>query len=459
MSLGRLEDEMVDIYQYPEITRQHDAGKRVVYGDLDGNVMKMMHFLIKEGVVEVSEAFRGDYSGRLLDVYRSGTIREREGGRYDPLNQAQLDFFYDWLQEMNAKDSGPAVLFIGDDLADRGSNDLLMLQQYKRLMEIGVRYNVIASNHGLDFLRQVLSKGGVAGTPVALYLPSSYYAHSLESLRQAIQDELISTYAVDIFVSRHYIDKIKLLACDRDEHGVILYTHAPVHPQQVRDMFCELQSILLAEDRISTKDKINIGVEKFNGDTPEAFMHSVEIMNTWFQMALRAAANDKKTYDNVFMYRGRIDDFVNGRYGELQKSESFGQYPVVNVHGHVGDEGIGKSFKPLRKKNVSEGWSYVNLDGTVGMKMPLQEYSDETDEKYIGQDGNKGAYKVFVAQIKPGVALTETAPPKPVHSAQVSNSYFRALQAPQSKTVEKKEEPEKGAPGLTRRGDRDSSDS
>ena len=50
------------------------------------------------------------------------------------------------------EDSVSLVRLIGDELADRGKNDLLVLALLKAMKDQNVPYRILVSNHGLEFI-------------------------------------------------------------------------------------------------------------------------------------------------------------------------------------------------------------------------------------------------------------------------------------------------------------------
>src|SRR5690242_6643283 len=48
--------EEIDIYEYPQNFRQHPLDHHLAIGDLHANAIKLIHFLISEGVLKIEKS-------------------------------------------------------------------------------------------------------------------------------------------------------------------------------------------------------------------------------------------------------------------------------------------------------------------------------------------------------------------------------------------------------------------
>jgi len=414
MTIGRQEN--FDIYTYPENAETREHRERVALGDGHGNFIKLLAFLIQKNVIaNPTPAHDIDY-GKLVEIYQKSFVERMKNDEPRKLMSLLSDYT---TTEFTSKTS---VLNIGDDLADRGGTDIGVLMVYALLTELKVDYSIIASNHGLDFLYQFFSVGGLTGPVVSEYMlakgaegiPENYYARSLKALRdhingidderEAIEKELagmtplerlyesggseIEALTIGKFealaeinrmVQESYIKHLKVLAYDFDDKGgIILYSHAPKHPAEIVQLYNELKYAL-----------VDIGLadltKEFNATTREKFAESIDQMNVWFQQIL-----EKPELFTALMMRGKpLHKFINTRYENLiyyddlypvhMLESLFGNFPIKNVHGHVGDLDEVVS-------NI-DGWSFVNLDNNLGQMMPN------------GENRNRGLLKTFVTNV------------------------------------------------------------
>jgi hypothetical protein len=135
----------VDIYQYPDkiAALSHSSLDKIdlVIGDLDGSAIKMLYFLVREDVCTIEP----EKYDQLVDIY----LTPVEG-----ITRAQLRLFKTIVANLEVSSSNFSIIFLGNDLCDRGMNDYSTLKIYEKLSEKNVDFKIILSNHSAQFLKQ-----------------------------------------------------------------------------------------------------------------------------------------------------------------------------------------------------------------------------------------------------------------------------------------------------------------
>ena len=111
-----------DIRTYPSMTTNYhfDKGAQISIGDLHGNALKLIWFLLKHNVI--------------------GNISEQEYNRFvklyekDPkeVNKNDIQWFNLFIKKIKVNQGG-TIRLLGDELADRGSNDYFTLKILEKL--------------------------------------------------------------------------------------------------------------------------------------------------------------------------------------------------------------------------------------------------------------------------------------------------------------------------------------
>ncbi|MCX7117773.1 MAG: hypothetical protein NTW94_07755 [Legionellales bacterium] len=167
----------MDIYQYPKTTMQ-SLGV-VTLGDLHGNAVKLLHFLMLHGVViwKASVVDRAGAYQSFVQIYeraaeilkfralmtqfvdpKQGISNPEEYARLKSLSAPKelmilLRQFNDLISQLAVQEVDTHVRLLGDELADRGSNDYFTLRLLGLLYDAHVAVSILSSNHGVQFLK------------------------------------------------------------------------------------------------------------------------------------------------------------------------------------------------------------------------------------------------------------------------------------------------------------------
>ena len=221
-----------DLIIYPKQIDTTDLlhGTTLVIGDLHGNVIKFIYILIRYGLVRLDRG-QADYD-ELLSICRISA---------DTLAESDIERFFEILCAADYVNV-LSLIILGDDLADRMYNDLLMLLLYSLLLDHCIHYQIILSNHGELGLRSiragyciqemVISGLNRNGTPYRISLQAS-----LDYLWTLIDRQVVSLSTVRDLMDRVYKPFVCLIGYHPIQEGeLILYTHAPVGILQMKEV-------------------------------------------------------------------------------------------------------------------------------------------------------------------------------------------------------------------------------
>lgn len=129
--------KQANLKQYPREINSYPPGVEITIGDLHGNALKLLYFLIRNDVIKIDKE---DYK-LFVTIYQKNP---------NELTTKDLSFFQIIVNsaEINTQHK---IRFLGDDLCDRGMNDYYTLVIYKKLDQANVPFEVILSNHGNFF--------------------------------------------------------------------------------------------------------------------------------------------------------------------------------------------------------------------------------------------------------------------------------------------------------------------
>lgn len=163
-----IEKRSVNIKEYPSTLQS--PSDEMTLGDLHGNALRLLHFLVSRGIVQISQE---DYE-RFVNIYyeqsnakiweecerieQEATDRikgftalfhylEKQANHFNFSNIMQ---FFSILDNITVIDHSRLIRLIGDELADRGSSDLYTLLLLNKLCkgETRVPLEILFSNHG-----------------------------------------------------------------------------------------------------------------------------------------------------------------------------------------------------------------------------------------------------------------------------------------------------------------------
>lgn len=228
-----LEEQVVkhqaDLSVYPPIINTKDRGPdwEVTVGDLHGNAIKAIYFLISEGILQISKE---DYE-RLFAIYNRFAFETTMRGP-NPITKsktvqelrAEIREFRTLLQKSTIDEIGAQILarFIGDEVADRGKCDLFYLFLREKLNQHKQRNKVAISNHGYEYIFAYEVGENLTS-------PLQDQALSMHNMNRLIEMGVVTRKEVLELIDNHY--KPSLVALDYTwlENGdLTIHTHAAV---------------------------------------------------------------------------------------------------------------------------------------------------------------------------------------------------------------------------------------
>lgn len=215
-------DSEANIDEYPGTDAAHPAGSlnQNTIGDLHGNALKLIYFLVRQNVINLSAE---DY-GRLKGIYDIPVAE---------LTAENLGEFKAILAGVTVNPVA-TVRLIGDELADRGSLDYYTLKIIEKLISAGVHVETLISNHTYwfydgyfndkSFDLNLFSEGGA---------PSGQFAaqhRSMTGLKTVIERGLVTREEVDALVKNYHQPSLLALSytIDPDRNSITIYSHAPI---------------------------------------------------------------------------------------------------------------------------------------------------------------------------------------------------------------------------------------
>lgn len=281
-----------------------------VVGDLHANAIRLLYFLIHFGYVECNQKLYD----QLVTAYQNKDLLQFE--RY--LNEVQV-----------SPQTGTRLILIGDTLCDRGKSDYMILNVYALLAKAEVDFNIILSNHDLDFLNQYASDFR-PGEDFSLSDPTQRCSYESELLMIPLYKEKIK-----LWVKHVYLPRLKIFSYDTIQDagnsGVIIYSHAPLDLKLLFRCakFLHIQNPLLSG---TTGDQF---AERTQTDTQYQILSMIDDINRSF--ADKVESNPKYHLSTKFMEQSYLFDLVWQRESSYFIRPS--KNPVVqlmNVFGHVG---------------------------------------------------------------------------------------------------------------------------
>lgn len=234
-----------------------------VLGDLHSNHIKLIHFLVRKNILSFKN--KSDYQ----------TLRRKSSADF-------INYFSENAQiniEVLKKNK---IILIGDELADRGTDDTLILFI---LMCLGFAdvLDIILSNHGFEFIRwyekiknsTIFSK--IIDTPPALSIHSTQKP-SLIHLQDAIQKDPALWDVIEELVETYYKPCLKVFSysLNKDKDGtfiITLYGHADFGVERIQEAVD-----LFNKNRRSDEEPIT-----FDDTTAETLANTIDQVNRVFQ--------------------------------------------------------------------------------------------------------------------------------------------------------------------------------
>lgn len=193
-------DEHPDLLHYPPIRSYPGKNCQLTIGDLHGNALKLLYFLVREGILDMSP----NHYQMMVEIYQKNI---------NALTKTDLTIFNKILNEASFKKLPKHILIrlLGDELADRGNNDYFVLKILEKLAKQDIPFEILFSNHGLEFIK--VYEKGLPNNQSYLEKSKKKYARSLTNLRKLLTKQLVTMDEIKYLVQNFYLPFIKILSC------------------------------------------------------------------------------------------------------------------------------------------------------------------------------------------------------------------------------------------------------
>lgn len=309
---------MTDLREYPKVNL--DRPVEVTLGDLHGNALKFIHTLLAEGVLVLDPP--SDYK-ILFDIYMAKN-----------LNEHHIDLFNDILKKAKVNPDVKCLRLIGDELCDRGRNDILMLYAFShifpKLKQYGANVEILLSNHAAEFIKAHIRPDKYKPAAFGNKSQKRSYLKYLKTLLYLKKIDEKYGHEILQIIRNVYIPQIKLISYQViDSTQICLYTHAPVGLETIR-MLAKLYGIPYRDEKITD------------------LCQTIDAINKLFRIS--DLQHDHPEIERLTWTRGLKDRL---RYLPLEHNG----YRVYLAHGH---EGLTSTTDPF----ASHQMNMFNLDGS-----------------------------------------------------------------------------------------------
>jgi WipA-like, phosphatase domain len=222
----KLSQDGVNLREGPRADERYpidDKNSTVTIGDLHGNSLKLVWFLLRQNVIQLNPvkpfASAEEVYARLVEIYET------------PAENLSAKDIQDFNQILPAMDVNPkaSVRLIGDELADRGANDYFTLRIIEKLKICKVNVDILVSNHSVEFLDAYRKKS--LHNPISNRLGKEQ-ARSLFGLATLLEKGLVFDDEIESIVERYYKPSLNAISysvnLEEDPPEITLFTHAPV---------------------------------------------------------------------------------------------------------------------------------------------------------------------------------------------------------------------------------------
>lgn len=291
-----------------------------------------------------------------------------------PELDAHLQQFTKTYSLLEVIDSNVNIRLIGDEVADRGSNDYFTLKLIDLITQSKANLSILTSNHGIEFIGSFEKSIGSGNENFKLTDKSSIGASarpSLKGLQLFSEYNLIERAELSDLVNNSYKPSLKIVDYSLGDNSITLISHAPIR-------------FIPALKAMATKLKVT-----YSDSTPEELGKTIDRINNKF---LNEYVNKNKVHE-LFDVPGEINI-------ENVRAENISKYPFIYTTWHR----FSKEFEvtqetPDVRPNQHNGYKLEyahghdkytsiyehthNLDTDMGKFRPdSPEYSADADQKY-----------------------------------------------------------------------------
>jgi hypothetical protein len=333
----RIIEREVDIYQYPTCFEANFQS--LTLGDLHGNAVKLLYFLIYHQVItfkpgfepnETYESFVTIYSEFAKWMEFDATSLSQENYTFIAGLMENFDEFMGCLKINNKQ---IILRFLGDEMADRGCCDYFTLRLFKFLQENGVNLTILASNHGCEFIFAYEQWLTNPQRPPRRCIINEQKMSFLR-LKFLLDSDIVSMAEVITLINNYYKPRLKLLDAYIDD-GVWLFSHAPIQFDAIK--FTANYFSLTYED--DTEQALARTIKKINSHFQEKVKNNQvnECCNFPLSIEVQSMHSEQiSLWPVVYITWNRWNNLKNTK--KARPSYLHG-YKIYYVHGHENIKG------------------------------------------------------------------------------------------------------------------------
>jgi hypothetical protein len=316
-----------------------------------------------------------------------------------------VDEFHQFLGQIEVKDKKAVVRLIGDELADRGSNDYFTLRFLELLSDNGVKVNITISNHSNEFVtayenlfqdRGLKAKGDVTDPDKLSFL----------GLKVLVDEGIVQASAITDMVEKAYKPALKVIDYTLSDDGINLFSHAPVRFEIIQHVANKLGVVYddsTKEALAATIDKINV---KFGQAVAENRINELcDTSNIGQLESLTAQEMATSPLVNVIWNRwSAAADTQDARPSEKNGYKigyNHGHDPYQSQFEHVNnlDTSCGKGAPRQIAKKLAEAQAAVDSPTeTAGNKKSAQGYIDGVNSYKVLDSNEKSMSHQFTPE-------------------------------------------------------------
>lgn len=312
MSIKLYSEENTDICEFPTSILTEPDKNQLTIGDLHANAIKLIYILIKHDIAK--NLNKKDFD-KLVSIYKKDV---------NDLKKADIDEF-DKIIEQTSFNTDLAVRLIGDELADRGSNDYFVLKILDKIHKSKVPVEILISNHSLEFIEPLEKNTDFQSKRLEMYHTESMY-----NLKILIDKKIISREEINKITDNAYKPKLKAISysLNPETNEITVFSHAPIQLYDIEDLAkaakVEFENKTIFE-LAKTIDNIN---EKFQNNVKNNTLHNLYVSDEILGYYSGYNAQYGRSSNNPLV---RI---MWNRNHNLDRPYETNGYKINYVHGH-----------------------------------------------------------------------------------------------------------------------------
>ncbi|MBN9230728.1 MAG: hypothetical protein J0I93_07730 [Legionella sp.] len=307
----------------------------------------------------------------IVTLNNERQVHEEILKNYKPQLKSQINQFKSFYKTLEVMDTNVQIRLIGDEVADRGSDDYFTLKLIQLVTDKNDNMSILLSNHGLEFIN-TYEENIEAGNKLTLpEKPSLDDAErpSLIGLKLLYDNGFITNKEITNLINKSYKPFLKILDYTLSDEGITLISHAPIKfIPALKAMTAKLN--LAYSDR--TAEELGKTIDRVNQEITKSYIYKNKIHELFELPEITATMNDKQMSEYPFAYA------LWNRFSKLyyDKDES----PDVRPSQHNGYE---LKYAHGHDPYISPYQHIFNLDTNFGKLRPGHpNYSAEEDQKY-----------------------------------------------------------------------------